>query len=296
VETRVGEFVCPKDDEELAVEVERYRKEESLLKEIALHLKEYDTAPLNCTVSFMAQRLGRGTEEVYKGVLELLSSGIIGPWERWQKGAITPYRLLSISKLIDRGVGLSYDEVKSLTEPTGETHPGVPITAVESGVGGAGRKYLISLPAKEILTEISLRASRMGLVDHAVPKREEDAEKRSESLAQDFELSYLYIFFRSLFGIRDVEPLYAIYSTEGEDLCAFRKRTLTAILRSLVGITESLADKMGQDKPRREYVYFYASMLDRYLRLAQELGIPEGNISRLTELRAGILGEVGGGD
>ncbi len=287
-------MVDPKVDEELNTEVERYREEEVLLKEIALILKEYDIAPLNCTVSFMAQKLGKRTQDVFKGVQELLSAGIIAPWERWQKGAVTPYKLTSISKLIDRGVGLKYEEVESLTEPTGPGHSSAPLTAVESGIGGGGRNYLISLPAKEVLKEISLKTSALGLVDGVGPKREGDDAKRSEGLAQDFELSYLYIFFRSLFGVKETEPLYAIFSTEGEDLATFRGRTLTGIVHSLIQISERLIGKMDQGKPpQREYVYFFASMLGRYLRLAEEVGVAPKETKRLTKLREEILRNVG---
>lgn len=263
-----------------------------LQKKVILHLKEYDTAPLNCTVSFMALRLGEDRKAVYDAVQELLYKGVISEWDQWKRGAVTPYRLQSLSKLIDQGMDLTYEEVYLLTEPQGGFHRDVPLT-VAGGLGGV-KGYMLSTWAKENLREISLGMRRIGIAEGVAPKRKPPGLESGEDLAHDLELGYLNIFFRAQFFADEIDPLYILYSKRGEDLEAFRKRTINRLLQVMAQMSKNLLVKMEKKGiPSGAYAYFFASMLSRYVKLARESGIESEEPDRLADLRDEILARAG---
>jgi len=291
---------------------------EDLTKEVVLHLKRYDTAPLNCTVTFMAQKMRRPPEQIYKAIQELAGDGVVGSWIEWQKGALTPYKIVNLPKLIDKGTQFTYEEIELLTS----SHGGCPEDGAwkvrDVNIGAPwkgysdwkGKHFISSQWAKENLMEMSRRFTYLHLGDKVGPKRPSlrsavtDSRYR-ESLVHDYELGYLNIFFRSIFSQEDIDPMYALYASEDEDLTAFRRRTLQALLESLTEISKSLLEKLepvGPDKGRSEdrylavpYLYFFASMIDRCVRLSKEVGVQTKETEKLVGLRAKILERAGEG-
>jgi len=263
-----------------------------LKKSIVLHLKRYDTAPLNCTVLCMANKLGKPADEVYAALRELLSDEVVGPWVEWTKGAVTPYKLLSLPKLIDGGINFTYDEIELLTGPQGGSPQDKAISVV-SGVGGSGRTYIVSTWAKDNLKEISRKIGQMGLADRLKPERPK-GKGFQEGLSYDTELGYLNTFFRSLFWQDEAEPLYVLYSSENEDLPAFRRRTLNRTLQAMSRMSSTLLERIEQGRtPPAAYVFFFASMVKRYVSLSEEVGVPPKETRELLDLREKILAKVG---
>lgn len=259
-------------------------------KEIVLHLKEYDTAPLNCTVSYMAQSLERTPDEIFEAVTELLSTGVICPWERWVKGAIVPYRLLDPSKLFNQDIDFSYEEIKRLTEPIGSPKNDVAVT-IASGIGGPGKGYMISPWASENLETMSRSMKRFGLTQNL---KKTSSHPNGKSIAQDLEISYLNNFYKSLYPTDEIEPLYALYSYKDEGLTAFRERTIKLLIEALAKISKNLLEKLDQaNPPKRPYVFFFTSMIDHYLDLAYKVGLPEQETVNLSRIKNQIIRKKG---
>jgi hypothetical protein len=228
---------------------------------------------------------------VYDVVRELLDQGVVSEWDQWKRGAVTPYKLHSLPRIIDQGMDLTYEEVVSLTEPRGSHHKDAPLI-VASGLGGT-KSYMLSASAKDNLREISVRMRSIGITDGIAPERGSDQES-AEDLAHDLELGYLDIFFRSQFFADEIEPLWVIYSEKDESLEGFRTRTIERLLQALEQMSENLLEKMGKTGlPQRSYAFFFAAMLERYIRLASETRAPTDQTEKLKELKDKILARTG---
>ncbi len=264
----------------------------NLEKKVILHLKEYDSAPLNCTVSFMSRSLGISPDEVYEAVERLESIGAICSWEQWQKGAVKPYRIKNLALLMEQGVDFSLGEIRLLTQPIGKPNQEVAMTYA-SGIGGGKAGFMVSAWSGANLANMTggLKQMNLGLALFG-----EDARRPAMERAWDMEIGYLDNFYASLFPSRETQPLYPLYHDEGEDLSSFTKRAVWLRLQALNTMSVSLLDRMAKGEgPRKAYILFFASMIERYLDLGKRMGIPQEHMDEASGIKDRIIAEAGEG-
>ncbi len=289
--------------------------EVDLAKEVVLYLKRNDLAPLNCTISFMSQEIGKPPTQIHKTVQELVGDGVVAAWLEYQKGVLTPYKIVDLPRLIDKGTEFTYDEIEFLTSTHGGYPENAPAKAWDSYIKAKGGEsapgeekiLIISQWSKDNLAKMARKFKHVvalrGFDDKVKPKRPPLSKVADEGFLYDVELGYLNTFFRSIFLTEEMDPLYALYASEGEDLRAFRKRTVTALVKNLAEMSKSLLEKLGRVGPGKgssedrrlaaPYLYFFASMVNRYAQLSKAVGVQTRETKNLINLRAKILDRAG---